>query len=586
MQKAIFSIPLNPKLSPDAFSRFYSIVEKYKDYIYDIYFTSRMPPFIQDAMGDVFDKNQADDIIENAFILQNNLGIPLSATFNNIEVPPTQELLDLWIENFSPLYERGIKTVTLPHTLWMASGRIQKVFPDLYVKNTILRNVCRANEVVELVKAGFDYINLDRDLMRDRDALLRIKEAKEYCIEKYEKDVKISLLANEGCWGNCSVMDEHYTYNNTRMDVNQPTYFFTSLSKYSCPAWDRDEAAHELKRANFPPWREDWVEFIEDLGIDVIKMHGRESPQVLFQTLDIVKRFAEEEEILWDVYNQYIKDMHLENAPINGWRKKIKNCKFDCWECHYCEDVVGHKAKHRYVTQINNALHKADLEESKLTDLTLQIPGLTSNKVKHFINNLVAMSDTRYLEIGVYQGAIFTSALEGNKINAIAIEDFSAPQIAPMRDILDWKTEEGNPLEILKKNISLVSDPVDPETLKNIVVSGWVPWMSPIVEIINKNAFDVTEEDIPFKISVFFYDGDHSYEAQKKIIKHYLPMMDETFIMIIDDWNWKQVQEGTIESIKEENLKVMYDHFILTSGENPNDYWNGLGIFVLKQPKK
>ena len=107
MQKAIFSIPLNPKLSPEAFSRFYSIVEKYKDYIYDIYFTSRMPPFIQDAMGDVFDKNQADHIIENAFILQNNLGIPLSATFNNIEVPPTKELLDLWIEIFSPLYERG-----------------------------------------------------------------------------------------------------------------------------------------------------------------------------------------------------------------------------------------------------------------------------------------------------------------------------------------------------------------------------------------------------------------------------------------------------------------------------------------------
>ena len=65
MQKAIFSIPLNPKLSPEAFGKFYSIVEKYKDYIYDIYFTSRMPPFVQDAMGDVFDKNQADDIIEN-----------------------------------------------------------------------------------------------------------------------------------------------------------------------------------------------------------------------------------------------------------------------------------------------------------------------------------------------------------------------------------------------------------------------------------------------------------------------------------------------------------------------------------------
>ena len=146
-----------------------------------------------------------------------------------------------------------------------------------------------------------------------------------------------------------------------------------------------------------------------------------------------------------------------------------------------------------------------------------------------------------------------------------------------MRDILDWEAEEGNPVEILKKNISLVSDPVDRETSAE---------EEKIVDVLNKNAFAVTKEDIPFKISVFFYDGDHSYEAQKKAIKHYLPMMDETFILIVDDWNWKQVQVGTKEAIIEEKLKVLYDHTILTSGEDPDDYWNGLGIFVLKQPKK
>ena len=87
-------------------------------------------------------------------------------------------------------------------------------------------------------------------------------------------------------------------------------------------------------------------------------MHGRESATVLFQTLDIVKRFAEEEEFLFADYNEYIKDMHLENAPIKIWRDKIKNCKFDCWKCNYCGDVVAGKSKHRYINQINNALHK------------------------------------------------------------------------------------------------------------------------------------------------------------------------------------------------------------------------------------
>ena len=31
--KKIFSIPLNPKLSPEVFARFYTTVEKYKDYL-------------------------------------------------------------------------------------------------------------------------------------------------------------------------------------------------------------------------------------------------------------------------------------------------------------------------------------------------------------------------------------------------------------------------------------------------------------------------------------------------------------------------------------------------------------------------
>ena len=133
----IFSIPLNPKLSESEFKEFYTLVEKYKDYIYDIYFTSRVAPFIQDAMGDVYTQEQSVDLIRNSLVFQDVLGIPLSATFNNIEIPPNEEMLDLWIENFKPLYDVGIKTVTLPHTIWMLSGKIQKAFPELFVKNTI-----------------------------------------------------------------------------------------------------------------------------------------------------------------------------------------------------------------------------------------------------------------------------------------------------------------------------------------------------------------------------------------------------------------------------------------------------------------
>ena len=162
---ASFSLPLNTKLPEDfVVNQFIPFVKEHKEYIYDIYFTCRMPPFTQDAMGDVIDGDIRETTL-NALFVSQETGIPLSATFNNIQVPPTQENLDIFIENFRFLYDNGVRIVTLPHTTWMLTGQIQKEFPELKVKNTILREVTRPNEIVNLAKAGFYYINLDLSLI-------------------------------------------------------------------------------------------------------------------------------------------------------------------------------------------------------------------------------------------------------------------------------------------------------------------------------------------------------------------------------------------------------------------------------------
>ena len=207
----IFSIPLNPKLSEEQFNEFLKFCKDYKDYIYDIYFTCKIAPFLQDAMGDVFIQTE-DNLfaIQMAVHVNQVTGIPISATFNNIEVRPTQKNLDTWIKNFQPLYQAGIRSCTLPHTHWLMTGQIKKHFPDLFVKNTILRNVSEPREVAALAEAGFNYINLDRVLMRDHDRIKEIVKVK----KKY--NIKLSLLANEGCLGGCPVMDEHFEFNNTR----------------------------------------------------------------------------------------------------------------------------------------------------------------------------------------------------------------------------------------------------------------------------------------------------------------------------------------------------------------------------------
>jgi len=527
-----------------------------------------MPPFEQDAMGDVFN-GDTRQLVFNAIVIARETEIPLSATFNNIYIRPDLENLDLFVHNFRPLYEMGIKIATIPHTSWVATGILQKEFPELKIKNTILRNVTKANEIVSLAKAGFHYINLDRDLMRDRNALLEIKRAKEYCAE-IGKPVEISLLANEGCWGGCSMMDEHYHFNNTRGDQS-PQYFMDPISTNSCAKWDIEDSSSALKAANLPPWREDWDEFV-DLGIDVFKMHGRENAMRFKETMDIVERWVKGDELLFPEFDEYVEDLAVKDAPINIWREKIKTCKFDCWDCHYCEAVVESHLKKKgesddveeYTQRTLDAIDNALVGKSNFTQEKYSARGLSSPRVRHLLNNLCSHDDAVYLEMGTYMGSTFFAAMMGNPIPCFGVDDFSDPECKPMSSHVYW-TEVGNPLEEFKVNFEKYEN--DNTTF------------------IGTSIVDLKEEDFEGKKpNVVFYDADHDYVQQLNNLNHITPFLADKFILIIDDANFDGVIDSAIQYIKENNFDVWFERKILSGiPENPNHWWNGLYVMVLEK---
>lgn len=558
----MFSVPLNPKLTPDQFDYFLDFLKKYKHLIYDVYFTSRIPPFTQDAMGDVFSETQFNLLNENAFIIPKVTGVPLSATFNNIEVPPTSENLNIFIQNFKKLYDKGVRIVTIPHTLWMLTGRFQKEYPDVLIKNTILRNTQRANEVIKQVEAGFHYINFDRDLMRDEDTLKRMQDVKKYCKEKLGVNVKYSLLANEGCWGNCPVQDEHFLYNNTRSKGNQPTYFQTDISYFSCPKWEEQDPAYHWRIANFPPFKDEWDRLLT--YIDVIKMHGRESVSRLFETLKIIEKFANNEHILYTDFEIFIKDNKFAQKRIDVWKTTIRNCKFDCWDCNVCDKIVEKNNSVNLIDTVKIALTKSKNNESKISEKTKNLPGLTSEKVKHFINNLCELPDCKYLEAGVFQGSIFAAAVEKNDLVATAIDNFSESSIIPMDINVNINSEKGNNKEIFLKNI------------KDLVLNKQV-------NIIDSNVFETDLNKISLKSNVIFMDIEHTYESHYNFLNKFYEKIDNTFVYVVDDWNWLQVRDATFKSIEDLKLKTLFKEEIFTKGEDKNDYWNGLGIFVLNK---
>ena len=567
-KKSVFSLPINPKIDATfAETVFIPWLNRYKDLIADLYFTCRMPPFEQDAMGDVFQGDPVQ-LFYNAKAIADEVGLPLSATFNNIYVRPDSENLDLFIKNFSQLYEIGVRIATIPHTSWVSSGILQKEFPELKIKNTILRNVTKANEIVSLAKAGFHYINLDRDLMRDRDALLRIKDAKEYCAS-IGKPVELSILTNEGCWGGCSMMDEHYHYNNTRTQ-NNPQYFMDPISTHSCAKWDIEDNSHALKAANLPPWKKDWEEFL-DLGIDVFKMHGRENAMKLRESMNIIERWSMDATLLTPDFKEYISDLSMDQKPVDLWREKIKNCKFDCWDCNYCENVVdAHLKKDSrevevdgYVKRVLDAIDAGLHKESNYKSHA--IPGLSSDRVRHFLNKLVSDDDTVYLELGTYLGNTFFAASQGNKTKCFGVDDFSEPNCRPMMDHVRW-TEVGNPYETF--------------------VDKWGRHENGNSVFLKSSVTELVEEDFEgYKPNVVFYDANHDMMEQLNNLNHVLPFLSDKFILIVDDANFDGVVEATVQFTQENQLTCYFERRILSTViENPNQWWNGIHVLVLEKP--
>lgn len=498
---------------------------------------------MQDAMGEVLGDNLQP--IEVALHINKTLGIPISATFNNIMVRPSQQNLDTFITNFRPLYEAGVRSATIPHTHWMATGQIKKNFPELFVKNTILRNVVHPNEIVNLAKAGFDYVNIDRDLMRDRDMLTKMRKAANI------HGTKLALLANEGCLGGCPMMDEHYEYNLTR--IQSPAYFNDPISRVSCMKWDREDPAVALKTANIPPWRADWVELLE--FVDVFKMHGRESIGRMYETMDIVDRYVKGEELLFPAFKEYIEDTKLPDKPINGWRNKIKNCKFDCWDCNYCDkiyEVYSDAKSHPLVLAVTK-----ELVDSVNSDYQPSVKGLTSVKVQKLLNSL-AKHCSKYLEIGAGIGSTCSAVGEGNSIELNVVDSWKT-DVQPARD--DIEVEE-NLMENFQKNTANLD--------VNIFVS----------DMLKVDAGKIKNIDL------FMYDAAHDPQSIIDAMKHYQNCFSDVCVYIFDDANWAGVYHGAREGFRNCGIEVIYEKLMLNETENPDQYWNGLYIAVGKKTDK
>jgi hypothetical protein len=99
-------------------------------------------------------------------------------------------------------------------------------------------------------------------------------------------------------------------------------------------------------------------------------------------------------------------------------------------------------------------------------------------------------------------------------------------------------------------------------------------------------------ESLNPKANVFLFDGPHAEKDQADGISLALPALQNPFVLIVDDFNWIDVREGTFRALREENLEVVCSITIRTDshGHLPestfekSDWHNGYFFAVVSRP--
>ena len=323
------------------------ILHSVAPHVHDINFTTRAMPFDTDAHGVAVDAMQAHMHLKDMLYVQEQTGIRISALFNNIYVPPTHDKLREFVASFRPFYEMGVRSATIPHTLWLKWNLIQREFPELTIKQTVLRRLHNAQDFWNYAEAGFDYVNIDRLLARNRPELKRIRRAQKRFEDEYGKRVLLSLLLSEGCVGACPFWEEHYQHtmlspDAQRFERSEDTFRTPQL--ISC----KRKSAY-FNSTTLTPFREDFEELTE--YIDVIKIPGRRwGAEAFYGNLDVVldilfgsTPLVAGLHISWvsNLLEGYIQGQLPSplRKGLDAWRQAIKNCQFQCWECDLCNRV-------------------------------------------------------------------------------------------------------------------------------------------------------------------------------------------------------------------------------------------------------
>lgn len=207
----------------------------------------------------------------------------------------------------------------------------------------------------------------------------------------------------------------------------------------------------------------------------------------------------------------------------------------------------------KQIDQVNFAIAAGCTGRSALDSAILDIKGLSSARVRHFLNVLCRNPAQRYLEIGVFHGSTFISA------------NYKNPHNTPSVAIDSWvdKTWGTNNEETFLQNANRFLSPEQ-------------------FVLINEDCFKVETARFTTPFDIYFFDGAHTEEAQYKALEYYDSVLAKDLIFVVDDWNMPEAKTGTRNAIKDLGWQIEREWELesLRDGDRLR-WWNGLFVAVM-----
>ena len=230
-----------------------------------------------------------------------------------------------------------------------------------------------------------------------------------------------------------------------------------------------------------------------------------------------------------------------------------------------------HETSITYNANLNNYLTlkiKESIEDSlalitELPEWILNLEGLSGRKYRYFLNTLAKkINNPSYLEIGSWLGSTACSIMYNNKLSITCIDNWS--------QIFD---DNNNPSETFNLNTK--------KSLNKFIS----------FKIIRKDFRKIIYDKINETFNIFFYDGPHHYQDHYDAIKLAQKILKKEYILIIDDWNWLQVRNGTENALNDLDLEIISKIEIKTTQDDSkpliqgksSEWHNGYGFFVIKK---